>query len=272
MRGLGDVLGSAVFHADLTCKFGVQYVWRGRVTSVIGQDSARSLHGLYRGTHLAASARTIAKEMLKGFLARQGVVKYAMHGDNQILRPAQLRSGHRVWEFLRSNPHWGGVSRGDTAEGLAEVLTPAMLDRLLQRQGVSILYTHLGKIRRRQEPLGPRTREALALLARHAREGRILVTTTRRLLGYCRAIREVTLSATQAAGKLWIHLAASGSGPGGPLTLEDLAGLTLYVPSPRQAEVWVNGRPVPDLQRNAPDHTCRPSISLPWRPLEFPHL
>jgi hypothetical protein len=266
MRGFGDVPSSPAYHADLSCQYGMQFVWRGRVTSVIGQDVRRRLRGLFTRRHPVAAAKTMARELAKGVLARAGNVKYAMHGPNQVLRPARLRSGHGVWEFLRSNPSWCGVDRHETAEGLAAVLTERVLDQLVAREGVCLLYTHLGKIRRRQEPFGPRTRAALGRLARSAHQGRILVTTTRRLLGYCRAIPRVRITTAAHDGELRIDVTADAQ------SVADLAGLSLYVPDPARARLTLDGRPVPTITRNAPDHTGRPSISVPRRPLEFPSI
>jgi hypothetical protein len=272
MGGLGDVPGTAVYHADLTCGYGIQYVWRGRVTSVIGQDAPRSLRGIARVRHPLGSARTAAKELVKGILARRGNAKYAMHGPNRILRDVRLRSGHGVREFLRANPCWAGVDRAATADGLAEVLTPRMLARLVARESPCILYTHLGKIRRRDEPFGPRTRQALRLLARCAREREILVTTTRRLLGYCRAVRAVALAAADEGNGQQIEVTVREHGGNHGLAMEELAGLTLYVSNPATARVRIGGHEVMDLRRNAPDGSGRGSVSLPWRPLELPTL
>jgi hypothetical protein len=266
MRGLGDVPGSPAFHADLTCQYGIQFVWRGRVTSVIGQDIRRRLRGVFRGRHPVASAMTLARELAKGALARSGNAKYAMHGPNRVLRPTRLRSGHGVWEFLRSNPSWRGVDRDETAAGLAEVLSETLLARLVERGGVCLLYTHLGKIGRREEPFGPRTRAALGRLARYAHQGRILVTTTRRLLGYCRAVPRARVSTSVHDGELRIDVTADAP------SLADLAGLSLYVPDPARARLTLDGCPVPTITRNAPDHTGRPSISVPRRSLEFPSI
>ena len=38
MRGHGDEPGHPAYHADLSAAHGIRYVWRGRVTSVTGQD------------------------------------------------------------------------------------------------------------------------------------------------------------------------------------------------------------------------------------------
>jgi hypothetical protein len=270
MRGLGDVAGARVFHADLTCAFGVQFVWRGRVTSVIGQDVRPTLEGIFTLRHPVASLRTMVKEFLKGALARRGNEKYAMHASNRLLRPIRLRNDERAWEFIRSNPFWGGVDRGETADGLAGVLTERLLTRLVDREAVCVLYTHLGKIRGRAAPFLPPTRRALARLADYVRSAKLLVTTTRRLLGYCRALQAVSVCVSAGEDGHALDLGVGGPGTADGLRPSDLDGLTIYVPDPARTLVTVNGAPVKGLRRNPPDHTGRPSVSLPWRPLEFP--
>jgi hypothetical protein len=269
MRGRGDLPGDEAYHTDLTSTFGIRYVWRGRVTSVVGQDVRRSLRAIVQLRHPLASLTTVLKEHAKGLLARCGSMKYAMHGPNHLLRQTRLRDGHPIWEFIRANPHWGGVSRGDTAAGLAEVLTDAMLWRLVQREAVAILYTHLGKVERRDTPLGPPTREALRRLARWQRDGRILVTTTRRLLDYCRLTRNLEVSAVEASGELRVRM-TTHEGTSDPA--RELAGLTLYVPYRDRIHLNVDGRDVSGLEHNGPDDTGRPSVTIPWLPLEFPRL
>ena len=191
MQGHGDERGHAAYHADLTAAFGVRYVWRGRVTSVIGQDVPASLRGIWTARHPVASGRTVAKEAAKHVLGRRGHGRYGPHGANDLLWPVTLRDGTAVYEFLRSNPHWGGVSSCETARGIGQVLTDAMLDRLVSREAPCILYTHLGKIHTRSTPF---TEEALAgwrRLARRAHDHSILVTTTQRVLRYAAVRRQL---------------------------------------------------------------------------------
>lgn len=272
MRGWGDVSGSDVYHADLTCGYGIRYLWRGRVTSVIGQDAPRSLAGIFHGRRPLRSARTVAKELAKGLLACLGSAKYAMHGPNHVLRPIRLRDGRPAWEFMRSNPYWEAVDRGETAEGLVDVLRRSMLDRLVARGGVCILYTHLGKIRSRR--FDSRTCHALALLADYFQQGKILVTTTRRLLDYVHTLREVALRPTVEGQCLRIEITIPTAPPGPGADAEDcagrLAGLTVYVSDPARTRLTVNGREVPELQCNDADHTGRRSVSLLWTRLKFP--
>jgi hypothetical protein len=219
MRGVGDVPGNHAYHADLTCGFGVQYVWRGRVTSVIGQNVPRQLGGIFATRHPVSSARTLAKEVAKGVLARGGHAKYAMHGPNDVLRRAQLRDGRPVYEFLRCNPHWGGVEHADTAAGLARTLTPRLLDRLVARAGACVFYTHLGKGAPRDEPFDAQTSAAFRRLADRFHAGELLVTTTRRLLGFHRALRELSFTPKHGAAGRRIDVSTrGGSGDGDSLS------------------------------------------------------
>lgn len=263
MRGMGDVPGNAAYHADLTCGYGIEFVARGRVTSVIGQGAAPSLRGVFRAAHPIASARTVAKEAAKQLLSRCGHAKYAMHSSNAIQRPARLRDGRSVREMLRCNPHWRGLEHGDTAAGLGEVLTDRFLERLVRRRGACVLYTHLGKIRDRREIFPEATRHALRRLAEYARAGKILVTTTRRLLGLCSMVDAATASARYDDGTVSIDVRTL------PAKF-DYDGITCYVPDSPAYRMTVNGEEAGDLRPNGPDETGRRSVSVAWTPLTFP--
>ena len=93
MAGHGDQLDHEAYHADLTVDYGVKYVWRGRVTSITGQDVPASLCGIFNCGHPVASTKTLLKEAAKRRLGRSGEEKYAMHGPNETLRPVVLRDG-----------------------------------------------------------------------------------------------------------------------------------------------------------------------------------
>jgi O-antigen/teichoic acid export membrane protein len=271
MRGNGDVPGAAAYHADLTCDAGARFVWRGRVTSIVGQNVERSLIGIWNAAHPAASSKTLVKEAVKGWLAWTGNAKYDIHGANDLVREATLRDGRPVLEFLRSNPHFAGVSRGDTAFGLAEVLDDRTLGRLVARGGLSVIYTHLGKTRSNHEPFDGRARAALRRLARLRDEGTLLVTTTRRLLGYAAALRRVAASVTPGAQYTRVDLQVRVDRMR-PIAKEDLSGLTVYLPDATRVRLFVDGREVTAVRHNGPDQTGRRSVSIPWPSLQFPEL
>lgn len=272
MEGLGDLPGSAAYHADLSCDYGIKYVWRGRVTSVLGQEVRRRLRGIGCRRHPIRSARTVAKEAAKGFLGARGDAKYAMHRPNRLLRLGALRDGRAVCEFLRCNPHWGGVSEAETAEGLAGVLTDRMLNLLEKRRGVCILYTHLGKVRDPTCPFGPGTVAACRRLADRYHAGRVLCLTTRRALGYVHARQAILWRCRQNDRHLTIEVKtkAASTGGGPPIELRDLAGLTFFVPRDVEVTIQVDGEACDDVIDNPLDETGRRSVSLPLGRLAFP--
>jgi hypothetical protein len=185
MCGHGDEIGHPAYHADLTLAHGIRYVWRGRVTSVIGQDSARS--SLFSSMdsvpyHPSSAFRPFMKEAVKQVLGRVGHEKYALHATNRAGTFAALRDGSPIVEFLRCNPHPCGLDFGDTGFGIPEVLTRDFLDRLVERESCCFLYTHLGKLQGRQ--FSQTAMEAFRLLGQYEEEKKILVTTTRRLLDH----------------------------------------------------------------------------------------
>jgi hypothetical protein len=273
MQGHGDEIGHEAYHADLTIGYGIKYVWRGRVTSITGQDVPANLSGIFNWGHPVKSGRTLFREAAKRRLGRQGNHKYAMHGYNETLCPTVLRDKSNVYEFMRCNPHWGGVSSCDQGRHIGEVLTDGMLGRLIRRCGMCVLYTHLGKIDNPGIPFNQTAVEAFRRLAEAFRGGSILITTTRRLLGYRRAVREITFNSHWDGKCLRIDLQRREvENCFGELSESDLSGLTFYVRDPKATYLTIDGQEVMDLKRNAPDHTGRPSVSLTWPLLELPKI
>ncbi|UCD52988.1 MAG: hypothetical protein JSW27_10180 [Phycisphaerales bacterium] len=271
MHGHGDEIGHQAYHADLTTEYGIKYVWRGRVTSVVGQDVPARLEGIWDRRHPIASGRTWLKEFAKQLLARTGNAKYAMHGPNETFRSTFLRDGRSVHEFMRCSPHWGGVSSCEEGRAIGEVLTAEILDRLVERGGTCFLYTHLGKIDDVKIPFNSGAVEGFRRLAEMFHNGRILVTTTRRLLGYRRATRQITWVGIEDDDHIRIAIDTRSESPRSDrLSEADLAGLTFYVSDPEITSMTIDGRDVPHLKHNEPDHTGQASVSLDWPTLEFP--
>lgn len=271
MQGHGDEPGHKAYHADLTIEYGVKYVWRARVTSITGQDVPPDLDGIFTWRHPARSGRTLLKEAVKRKLAQKGHQKYAIHGPNETLRPIRLRDGRPVYEFLRCNPHWGGVSSCDQGRHIGKVLTNTFLSCLISRGGTCVLYTHLGKVDNPERPFNEEAVEAFRRLGGAYRSGDILVTTTRRLLAYRRAVREIAFDCTSDEQGLHIALSTQKSDTtllG--LSISDMEGLTFYVPSPHATDMTIDGQCVTNLQCNPVDETGCPSVSLPWGRLSFP--
>ncbi|MBN1805935.1 MAG: hypothetical protein JW837_11855 [Sedimentisphaerales bacterium] len=271
MKGHGDEPGHEAYHADLTIDYGVKYVWRGRITSITGQDISANLGGIFRWDHPLVSTRTLLKEVVKRGLACSGNKKYAMHGPNQTLRRSKLRDQRPIYEFIRCNPHWGGLTSCEQGRHIGEVLTNDMLNRLIERGGTCVLYTHLGKIDDHKIPFNKSAVQSFRRLSERSRGGSILVTTTRRLLGYRRAVSEIDFNCSWDNGSLQINLNTQKTKDSiGKLSLSDLSGLTFYVPNSESTKMTIDGQEINNLKCNHPDHTGRSSISIDWPVLEFP--
>lgn len=273
MVGSGDVPDSAAYHADLTLRHGIRYVWRGRTTSITGQGcpiTLRSVASMFRGDHPAASARTMTKEVAKIWLGLRAHPRWEMHALNQACRPNVLRDGQRVWEFMRSNPHWAGPGRGDTADEIGGVLTVNMLDTLVRSEGVCVLYTHLGKVRNPQCPLGESAQAALRRLAAMHAAGMIFVTTTHRLLRYLTVRDSVRVSGQRTGSRVMISIGQVEDPVFGAFmpSPDDLIGLTFVV---ERCEVVTLSLASGQIVNCDVVHRGDKTIAaVPWKPLLLP--
>jgi hypothetical protein len=273
MRGGGDLPGSAAYHADLTTAYGIHYVWRGRTTSITGQNTpveVQTLKTIFDPAHPVGSARTAAKQAVKHWLGRHAHPRWEMHAANRVCRPTTLRDGRPVWEFLRSNPHWAGPGIGATADGIGGVLTARMLDSLVRSESVCVLYTHLGKVRDPRCPLGASAQSAFRRLARMREAGTIFVTTTHRLLRYLTLRDSVRVRAYRVDGQVMICIGQIDDPVLGSFipTPDDLIGLTFVLDRCDVVTVSLaSGRVV---TCNAVHNGDKTIASVPWRPLVFP--
>ena len=266
MEGQGAEKGKEAYHSDLTVQSGIlKFIWKGRVTSCVAQNSSRSYRSLFNKNEIKASLKTIALEFIKGWFARLGSEKYAMHKNNKVLRKSTLIDGTEVNEFMRCNPAWGGVSCFDQARGIHHVLTKKVLDTLVDKEGCSILYSHLGKVHSVTEPFTNETRQAFELLADYNHNNSILVTTTRRLLGYDRTINELFFKVKKELNETNIYLTTAYSG-------EDLNGLTWYVDRPEVTNLYINNVKYIGLVINNKSENEQASVSIKWDSLIFPRI
>jgi hypothetical protein len=271
--GMGDVIGSPVYHADVTLAYGIKFVWMGRATSLVGQETpitARALTHIYDPAHPRESVEDAARELAKIILARAGSRRFAIHRNNRVFRVARLQDGRQVYEFNRCNNHWH-KSWPDSA-GLSYVLRRRVLEDLKASEGYMIIYTHLGL--GTYSPLIPLpSQSALRNLAEEYRAGEIYVTTTSRLLTYCLTHRYVEWSYRLSSdnwAEITIHQVADPLfGPRRP-TVEELQGITFYVPDRYQASIFLGDTQIPHLERNPKDHTRRESVTIARTFLTYP--
>jgi hypothetical protein len=152
------------------------------------------------------------------------------------------------------------------------MLRPEALKSLIASEGYSILYTHLG-FYESPDIIPSQTQAALRSLAGEYQAGRIYVTTTSKLLQYCLAHRYLKWDHDFIKGDRVIitihHLADPISGLRRP-TVDELQGITFYVPHSHKTSVFLGETPLDHLVHNPRDHTGQESIMIERTFLRYP--
>ena len=274
--GTGDVPDSPIYHADATLAYGIRFVWKGRGSNIVGHGvpfSLRAFSNILDRHHLKDTTRSLVKEVAKITLAYAGKERFAIHANNKFMRIHTLTDGQQVYEFQRCNTYWQGQSYGHNSWGLAYVLRPQTLKALVKSKGVMVIYTHIGVGPEQPPYLPPETQAALRNLAEVHRAGEIYITTTARLLTYYVNHKYLLWSQeTNDNDETVIRV----YGVADPLSgqhlppVEDLQGITFYVPDSSRAQIIVGDRLLEQIERHPADETGRQSVSIPRTFLTYP--
>lgn len=272
----GDDPRSEVYHADVTLDYGIRFVWIGAPTRIIGQSTANSssaLSTVFDPQYPLRSSINTLKEIRKNALGRWGDERYVICRQNQLTRVVQLEDGQRVHEFVRYCNHPVRISEGATSRGLAYVISRRAMEHLKAVQGFAIVYTHLGKNGDCEQFIAPETQKRLRDLERDYRNGEVYVTTTSKLLNYHHAHRYAAWSCQQTNGCTQIHIHTLHDPAFGETipTIEQLQGLTFYVPDSSRADIYVQGVKVKGVQRHPADGSGMASVTIPPTRLSFPY-
>ncbi len=191
------------YHADLFGRLGIQFIWTGDLTCVVGQERPCSAWEYYRAHRAGARAGPAAAWVLDrlaraagatlpGRVFRRGIehLGYPVRGRNDLVWLDRLRDGRSIWRFQR----FGDFTR-DCIEDLTDVLSEEILDRLVANEGAMVLFTHFGKSRvlqgsARELPAG--AAEAFRRLARFRDAGKIWVARTSRLLRHLVVLKRLS--------------------------------------------------------------------------------
>jgi hypothetical protein len=188
-------------------------------------------------------------------------------GNNHLLEPWTLRDGQQVFKFRRY-----GSGRWDWGNDVPRVVNEEILDYLIDAEGASILYVHLGDRQDRSDglSLSKETVKVFKILAAKYYAGKIWVTTSSRLLTYC-AIRDALRWHCEGSGdQHLIHIDGLDSEIIGTdwLTKENLQGLSFNTPDPVKTQIVFQNALLP-IERN---NLIEGSVSIPFRKLTFPSL
>lgn len=222
------------YHADLTLAYGFRWIWTGETTEQI-----------------------------------------ALRPD-RLVEPYVLRDGGATRRFRR----FSGVGvRTPVLDDLPIQLSPANLDRLARQGGYAIVYQHLA-VRRRRPGFGagaygpvdeawfrPAELDALRDLASRHHRGELWVIPTSSLLRYRDIWHGVRWWTERGDDGDTIVIDGEGArGWRGPVSAQDLGGLTFYCDRPEDARVLLaRGGSREDalpVRVNPADETGRRSVTV----------
>lgn len=276
---LGDNIGSPYYHSDMTIPYGIRFAWLGSSTWTIGQATPIKLStflGSFDPDHSLRSLANISKALLKHTMGIFGAynARYAMHASNDIIKPITLDDGRKIYEFLRYDNHFGGIGKGTSSKNLAYNLSDRVFNQLVKVEGYAILYAHFGDNSDCAQVICEATRDSLRRLAHEYEAGRIYVTTQAKLLRYYLNHKYLNWTSSTTGPETIIRLNGIDDPVFGKTlpTVEDLQGITFYIPSGTKPRLFIRNQEIMNLQMNPADETSRESVTIPFTRLVYPEL
>ena len=127
-----------------------------------------------------------------------------------------------------------------------------------------IVYTHLGMNSECPQYICPETQNALRNLAKEFEEGNIYVTTTSKLLNYYVNHKYLDWSYDSKSGTISIHIHRVKDPIFGSFvpTIQELEGITFYVPDKNKTTIYLNNKRIESVRKNPPDYKKRESLTI----------
>jgi len=219
----GDNPKHRAYHTDLLGDYGILFV-AGYNTDLIGQNGNR---------------RWVAKPLLQQ--AVPFVFAKRLHGrlyGRRLLTKRRLRDGSLFYSFCRAR---NGVLR-PSASTLFHQLSDENVQKLIESEGIMILYQHLGAVNKRANEfpyLDQQAQKALRNMAEKYHEKVIWVAPTSRLLTYSCVFEGVTIDAIDRNEDVHITIRERNDIPR-PFELKDLQDISFRVQTYGDKNIAVN--------------------------------
>lgn len=265
--GYGDHLDSDAYHADVTIRYGIRYVWLGRVTMIVGQSvpiTPKNFTSIYDPKYPIESAMNVSKEFMKNLLANLGIRKYYVQKYNDLVTVKNLDDSQKVYEFVRFDNYWMGVGTGANANRLSYVISKKTLDRLKDIEGYMIVYTHFGVKTDNSLYIPTGTQSALVNLANEYRMGNIYVTTTSKLLNYHVMHKYMNWKYKEIENYIYLYISDIKDPVIGTYVpkVQQLKGFTFYVPEGKGIRIFIGENEIKNVRINPKDHNGMSSVTI----------
>ena len=256
----GDDPTHSCYHTDLLSESGLEFIWTGKVTHIIGQDGRENFSIL---------SKLLIQKIIKKLKYRH--VKDPIYDDdNNLIKPLLLRDGNKKWEFTRFINSWGNAGDLDFYEFVGQIKA-RNLKRLIKNQGIMILYTHFNENLGATIPMN--LNERLGFLKKMVNRKEILMGTSSRILKYWEISNYIKFEVQDLEDKVIILINDIMYSPVGKqsVTSFHLNGLTFYINISKPHKIIFKNKVCRTIL-NPPDYTGKHSISIPWQKLEYPEV
>ena len=256
----GDDPTHSCYHTDLLSESGLEFIWTGKVTHIIGQDGRENFSIL---------SKLLIQKIIKK-LKYQHVKDPIYDDDNNLIKPLLLRDGNKKWEFTRFINSWGNAGDLDFYEFVGQIKA-RNLKRLIKNQGIMILYTHFNENLGATIPMN--LIERLGFLKKMVNRKEILMGTSSRILKYWEVSNYIKFEVQDLEDKVIILINDIMYSPVGKqsVTSFHLNGLTFYINISKPHKIIFKNKVCRTIL-NPPDYTGKHSISIPWQKLEYPEV
>lgn len=266
---LGDDPDSNYYHSDLLINYGIRYVWLNELNNSIIHEVNFKDAPLVIGSEKTGN---ILKNIIKYCIGTKRKIRSTQY-LNSVLEVQCLRDKNRVLHFKRFHIGENGIWRGANREGLQRQFSDHVLKNLIKREGVAIIYTHLGKTNLSNENLFDRpTIDCLRHIAEESGSGRIFITTTSRLLNFITRRDGLKWKMTFTdKGVVDIHLKYMDDPIDGPRDVNraDLEGICFTTSQPIKLRIWMKDHvQITDYSTNSDGN--RYCTGFVWKRLKFP--
>lgn len=256
----GAVSSRIAYHFDLAKSYGIRYIWSGKMTHILGQNSKSTLN---------VGMKKILQQLLAHSKYRQLDIK-PFDLKNRLMVETKLQDGNSAWDFQRFVNNWGKEQILDIHD-LSHQIRPENIDRLISNHGFLVIYTHMC------EGLNSLTKFPRDLytdfshISRKFLEKKLLITTTSRLLRYSEITNNLVwhLYKNDDIDIIKIEPYINSLGERHKIRETELQGLTFYCQSTTKLKILFGEKELETIQ-NPKDQTGRLSVSIPWKKLEYP--
>jgi len=256
----GAIPDRITYHFDLAKSYGIRYVWSGKMTHVLGQNSKSTLNVRFKKILQILLAYTKYRQLsLKPFDLK-----------NSLLDEIKLQDGNSVWDFQRFINNWGREQILDIND-LTQQIKPININRLISNQGFLVIYTHMCEGLNSLTQFPGELYTALNHISQKFQQKKLLVATTSRLLQYSEIINNLEYNSYTENNFDIINIESyiKTLGEKFKITESFLQGVTFYCQHPGKTKVIFQKKEL-EIVQNPKDQTGIPSVSIPWKQLEYP--